>query len=103
MLRLSLLIDRITDLVRSNSITDITERINVYAEVIVFARAIADRPDLVALLSTPQFLKITSPGKRSDTCVCCRNLLQALINPIRLIINRSKDNLLAKEILLVRY
>lgn len=63
MLRLSSLFDRITELIRNDSITDITERGELFTEVIAFAQAIADRPGLSDLLYTERAVKINNPGK----------------------------------------
>lgn len=63
MLRLSSLFDRITELIRNDSITDITERGELFTEVIEFAQAIANRPGLSDLLYTGRALKINNPGK----------------------------------------
>jgi hypothetical protein len=64
MLRLSCLFDRITELIRNDSITDITERSELFTEVVVFALAIADRPDLSSLLYTGRSIKLNNPGEK---------------------------------------
>lgn len=68
--RLSFLFDRITDLIRNDSISDVTERSSLYMEVIAFVKLISDIPSLRGLLFEERPEKSRSPG------------LRALANPI---------------------
>lgn len=63
--RLSMLFDRITDLIRNDSIADVTERVALYMEVIAFVRLIADIPGLRGLLFEERPEKSRSPGLRA--------------------------------------
>jgi hypothetical protein len=76
MLRLSCLFDRVTELIRNDSMTDITERSELFTEVITFAQAIADRPGLLGLLYTERPMKMNAPGKLFDA----KNFTAALLN-----------------------
>ncbi|KUJ15397.1 uncharacterized protein LY89DRAFT_735511 [Mollisia scopiformis] len=67
---LSILFDRITDLIRNDAIADVIERANLYVEVLSFVKLIANIPNLSGLLFEERPEKSRSPG------------LRALANPI---------------------
>lgn len=63
--RLGMLFDHITDLIRNDSISDVTERAELYMEVIDFVKAVADIPALTGLLFEERPEKSRSPGIRT--------------------------------------
>jgi hypothetical protein len=62
--RLSLLFDRLTELVRNDSIIDLVERRDLYMVVVDFMKTIADHPELVGLLLEERSTKTNNPGIR---------------------------------------
>lgn len=63
--RLGMLFDHITDLIRNDSISDVTERAELYMEVIEFVKMVADIPALAGLLFEERPEKSRSPGLRT--------------------------------------
>ncbi|KAL2068951.1 hypothetical protein VTL71DRAFT_15289 [Oculimacula yallundae] len=60
--RLSILFDKITQLIRNDSIVDITERLGVYQATAKFVTKIANHPGLVQLLFEERPNKTNTPG-----------------------------------------
>lgn len=84
--RISLLLGRVTELVRNDSITDMTKRSQLYRSMLAFVTAIAKDPAFVQLLIEKRVEKKASPG------------LQALgeeRNTKALVLNASSTGLIA--------
>ncbi|RDW82809.1 hypothetical protein BP6252_03921 [Coleophoma cylindrospora] len=60
--RLSLLLDRVCDLLRNDSIVDITNRSDMYRQAFVFTAKIANCPELSTLIYEQRAQKKDSPG-----------------------------------------
>ena len=76
MLRLSLLIDRLAALIANDSITDITQRKNLYHAVYAFLVAIAKHPALVDIILEQRPSKKGSPGLQALGQEANRKLLK---------------------------
>ncbi len=63
LISLSFLLDRLSDLLRNDSIEDMTTRSDLYLEAFLFLQALSDRPKLLTLLIKERPRKLNSPGK----------------------------------------
>ncbi|KAG9238285.1 hypothetical protein BJ875DRAFT_480527 [Amylocarpus encephaloides] len=64
-LRLSLLIDRVTVLLRNDSIPNMSQRASLYHAVLAFVTSIARQPPLVSILTDSRPEKKSTPGLRA--------------------------------------
>lgn len=71
MFRISTLFDHITELIRNDSITDITERSELFMEVITFAQAIVGRPRLCDLLCSERPIRVDYRGMHLSLHIFC--------------------------------
>ncbi|KAK2629887.1 hypothetical protein QTJ16_000707 [Diplocarpon rosae] len=62
MLRMSTLLDTVTEMVRNDSIVDITERFDVYQGVVAFIEKLASHRELVVLLFEERYISMDHPG-----------------------------------------
>ncbi|EKD13995.1 uncharacterized protein L3040_008001 [Drepanopeziza brunnea f. sp. 'multigermtubi'] len=65
MFRLSTLFDKLTEMIRNDSIVDITERFDVYNSITAFIEKIARHDELVQLLSEERPIIVDHPGIKS--------------------------------------
>ncbi|EEP78752.1 predicted protein [Uncinocarpus reesii 1704] len=67
MFQLSMLIDKLAELLRNDSLEDITSRTEVYMAAFQFVRKLGDHPELIVLLQTPRHHKQKTPGLEALT------------------------------------
>ncbi len=63
LISLSFLLDRLSDLLRNDSIEDMTSRSDLYLEAFSFLQALSGHPKLLTLLIKERPRKLNSPGK----------------------------------------
>ncbi|OJD11937.1 hypothetical protein ACJ73_09432 [Blastomyces percursus] len=67
MLQLTMLIDRATDLLRNDSIEEVSKRAEVYSSVIRFVQRIGEHPELKDLVQGQRYCKLSTAGLQA-TC-----------------------------------
>lgn len=62
MLQLGLLVDKVAELMRNDSLDDVTARADVYGSALRFVAKLGSHPELIALVQTSRYYKQRTPG-----------------------------------------
>ncbi|KAK2750352.1 hypothetical protein FQN57_003832 [Myotisia sp. PD_48] len=97
MFRLSLLLDKVADLLRNDSLDDCTKRSNIYHAAIELVCKLSAHPELIGLVQGPRYHKQQTPGLEAISSTSSRSNKNAIVLGEKIPSLGERFKLLAKQ------